>query len=940
MQHKPIKFQLLTALILITFIITSDSRAQAFTWLSKPDQQAGMALNGSSGFAKISANGRFIAFSSEASNIVTGDTNQQSDLYLHDNINQTTQRIALSAGLPDLRAYSAPTSDGRYITVSTNRDEIIGGRNYVYLYDTIQNTFTLLNTNLVGDRFDLIFSDIYLADNASQIIFETSENLSPLHTDSSNQIYAKNLNTNDYTLLSVASDGSAANGGVDLLDVSVNQQFIALDSGATNLLPGITLNNRKNLIILDLSVGSYQLASILPDGTSSFSGFWRLRSVSVSNSGKVAYFSDMDDIVTGDNNDAIDAFYFDGSTNHRISLDNNGQELPLGGSIRDIAVISPNDSFISFSNFSDQIVTNDNNETYDTFIYDINSGSTTRASSLASGQAANDLSFPAAISTNGQILLLNSYAKNYGLGNVINGQSQTFVYSMTQQQVTQMLPQPTLAVYTAHQDIIGSHISADQQTAFYISQSPYLSTDAVSNYKRFDSTTGDLFQLNRNTDTHSIIARKVNSDTLNGGGIDVSSSGQFVVFSSRHFQPAATFELSSQEVFLYDKSTNSFTQIGPGRDAKVNNGGMVVFNSESDLLPIDTNGLSDTYLYDSADNSINLVSKNTAGMTSSWGSENPFISDSITDVWVGFTSGGSDFINNDTNNRRDVFMYNWPSGNTIRVSQIPDGTGGDDNSGNYLDTEISANGDFVVFTSRAQNLTNDDYTGAQSIQIFVYERATQELELISPNSGGDPFNTDQIMDGLDISDSGRYVSFSLYDELDDYGISDSAGDVFLFDQQTQLATLLSEGVNTFNSSGTSVNPQVVEDLSLSPPLLGVIFDGASLLTGIDEHSGHQESFLYQQGGPNVELTIEVLGMGTVSGSLGVNCMTTCDSNYPLGTELNLLAVPDGNFVFDRWYSTRSSCANTQNCTVTMDREKTLQAIFIDQAEIVFVDGFE
>ena len=929
-------------LMLTSLWVQGPLMAQAFSWLSQPDVQAGLALNGSTSAAKISANGRFVAYSSDASNIVAGDDNQRSDLFIQDTLNQTVQRFVLPVGAPSLRNFSTPTSDGRYIIVSTQRDGAEERRNFVYLLDTVQESFTLQNTNLDGDRFDLVFAEFFLADNGSQFIFHTRENLHPLHTDLSLQIYAKDLNTNEYRLLSVTADDNIADTGASILDVSVNQQFIAMDSTSSNLLLGTALNSRGNLFILDLSDNSYQLASVRPDGNSSQTSFFRFEDVSISNSGQVTYITEMDDLVTGDNNDTEDVFFFDGANNTRINLDSSGQELVVGASIRDTTVISPNDAFISYSSFSDLIVANDNNQTSDTFIYNISTGMTTRASSLENGSAAGDESVPTAFSTDGTKLVMRSYAKDYGLGTVINGQQQTFIYDTTQQQVTQMLPQVSLVVNTSHRSIGQPQISADQQLAFYLSQSPYLSPDTVSDYQRFDNRMADLFQHNRADDSHSIIARRIGSDQFNGGGFDVSSSSQYVTFVSRYFQPAASFELSTQEVFLYDRSDNSYTQIGPGRDPRVNDAGMVIFLSFDDLVPTDTNNTGDVYLYDSADNSISLVSKNQSGTSSVWNSEDPFISDSATDVWVGFVSRGDDFINNDTNNARDVFMYNWPSGNTIRVSQLPDGTGGDESSNSSYQAGISAQGDFVVFSSRAQNLTNDDYSNADSLQLFLYERATQAITLVSKRSfSGGPFvDAQQRLGSFDVSDSGRYVSFEALGRFDNYNDFDTTGDVFLYDHQTGQIELVSQTNTSFSDNAGSGSPQVVEDLSVSPPLVGVIFSGAADFTGIPNHSGHSEAYLYQQGGPNVELSIEVTGVGNVNGSFGVSCMTNCDSNYPLGTTLNLLAIPDGGFVFDRWSSDRNDCNDTQNCTITMDREKTILAIFIDPADIIFSDGFE
>ena len=126
-------------------------------------------------------------------------------------------------------------------------------------------------------------------------------------------------------------------------------------------------------------------------------------------------------------------------------------------------------------------------------------------------------------------------------------------------------------------------------------------------------------------------------------------------------------------------------------------------------------------------------------------------------------------------------------------------------------------------------------------------------------------------------------------------------------------------------------------------MVGVLFTArdSAALTGISNHPGHEELFLYQQGGPNISLNIEVFGPGTVAGTSGINCLMSCTYEFPLGTDLSLFATPDTGMLFVRWEEDFGGCADDLNpCELIIDRSKTLRAYFVDPNEQIFVNGFE
>ncbi|MEG4519824.1 DUF4347 domain-containing protein, partial [Microcoleus sp. AT9_A5] len=100
----------------------------------------------------ISADGRYVVFGSEASNLVTGDTNGTSDIFLRDTLNNTTTRLSLdsAAAEGDSESYQPSISaDGRYVVFGSYASNLVtgdtNGTDDIFLRDTLMNTTTRLS---------------------------------------------------------------------------------------------------------------------------------------------------------------------------------------------------------------------------------------------------------------------------------------------------------------------------------------------------------------------------------------------------------------------------------------------------------------------------------------------------------------------------------------------------------------------------------------------------------------------------------------------------------------------------------------------------------------------------------------------------------------------------------------------------------------------------
>src|SRR5690606_2450643 len=172
----------------------------------------------------------------------------------------------------------------------------------------------------------------------------------------------------------------------------------------------------------------------------------------------------------------------------------------------------------------------------------------------------------------------------------------------------------------------------------------------------------------------------------------------------------ATADTSGNTTSRVSVSTNGTQGNGASTSLSISaDGRYVAFSSSaSNLVPNDTNGMSDVFVHDRLTGNTSRVSVNSTGVqgdvAAGYGSAlNPSIS--ADGRYVSFDSGSTNLVNGDTNGRTDVFVHDRLTGNTSRVSVNSAGVQGDGDSGI---SSISADGRYVAFSSSATNLVAGD----------------------------------------------------------------------------------------------------------------------------------------------------------------------------------------------------------------------------------------
>ncbi|MBD1884251.1 MULTISPECIES: PD40 domain-containing protein [Microcoleus] len=396
---------------------------------------AGDRAIGDSDLPSISADGRFVAFASDASNLVPGDTNNSKDIFVRDILTNTTIGVSFdSTGNPGNNFFSGSPSisaDGRFVAFESVASNLVPGDTngyiHVFVRDLSTNTTTRISVDSAGNQGNRGSLDPSISANGRFVAFTSvATNLVPGDTNNSLDIFVRDLSTNTTTGVSVDSAGNQANGSSLDPSISADGRFVAFSSNAANLVPGDT-NNNYDIFVRDLSNNTTTLVSVSSNGARA-NGFSSLSSISA-NGRFVAFSSNAANLVPGDTNNNYDVFVRDLLTNTttRVSVSSSGEQ-GFGDSIS--PSISADGRFVAFSSSAANLVPGDTNNGADIFVRDLSTNTTTRVSVDSAGNQGNNRSFASSISADGGRVAFSSDASNLVPGDT-NNREDIFVADLT-----------------------------------------------------------------------------------------------------------------------------------------------------------------------------------------------------------------------------------------------------------------------------------------------------------------------------------------------------------------------------------------------------------------------------------------------------------------------------------------------------------------------------
>ncbi|RZV43939.1 MAG: calcium-binding protein, partial [Acidimicrobiales bacterium] len=341
----------------------------------------GSQANNGSNEASISANGRFVVFTSAASNLVAGDTNGQTDVFVRDTVSGETSRVSVASdGSQANRSSHQPSvsADGRLIAFVSDASNLAAGDTIstydVFVRNTGSGETSRVSVDSGGNQAGPGFGSYrpsMSADGRSVAFFSQWPFFVAGDTNGVQDVFLKDLISGEITRVSVASDGSQSEfEGSFNPSISADGRFVAFSSEAPNLVAADT-NNKRDIFVRDVVAGQTTRVSVATDGTQSNN---TSDDPSLSADGRiVAFRSRASNLVAGDTNGQYDVFVRDtvsGETS-RVSVAFDGSQTT---SQSDIASVSADGRFVTFSSPAPNLVAADTNNAKDVFIFDRGSG--------------------------------------------------------------------------------------------------------------------------------------------------------------------------------------------------------------------------------------------------------------------------------------------------------------------------------------------------------------------------------------------------------------------------------------------------------------------------------------------------------------------------------------------------------------------------------------
>ncbi len=357
----------------------------------------------------VSADGRFVVFSSRASNLVTGDTNGSEDIFLTDLQTGTTILISVDSqgNQTNNRSFNADISaDGRFITFASFADNLVANDTNnisdIFLHDTQTGITTLISVDSNGNQangMNMVESSV--SDDGRFVAFSsTATNLVSGDTNGRFDVFLRDTVMGTTTRISTDSAGNELFSDSGTPEISGDGRFVAFNSFAANLVAGDT-NGTFDTFVKDLQTGAVTPVSVDSAGNTGngFSGV----SIGISTDGRFVVFdSAASNLVTGDTNAASDIFVRDMQTGvtTRVSVNSVGGE---GNGASTSAGISADGRFVVYESSSTNLVVDDTNGVSDVFVYDRQTGITSRATVDSAGNQSASVagSFTPNISSNG-----------------------------------------------------------------------------------------------------------------------------------------------------------------------------------------------------------------------------------------------------------------------------------------------------------------------------------------------------------------------------------------------------------------------------------------------------------------------------------------------------------------------------------------------------------
>ncbi len=366
---------------------------------------SGAEANGESPNPSISSDGRFIAFESAASNLVPNDNNSTNDIFVHDRDSGQTTRVSVDSSGVESNGWSlsaAISDDGRYVTFDSAATNLLttdtNNARDIFVHDRTTGVTTRVSLDSSGIEGGSHSITPAISSTGRFVAFASyASNLVLDDTNSRIDIFVHDRDTGETTRVSMDSFGEQSNNNSSLPSLSTDGRYVVFESDASNLVLNDS-NSTRDVFVHDRDTGETTRVSVNSSGAE---GGDLSSYPAISGDGRfVTFQSHATNLVTGDTNGTTDIFVHDRDTHEttRVSVDSSGTPASFLSFTPDI---SADGRYVAFSSIDPNLVSGDFNGMMDIFVHDRDTGQTSLVSVRDSGSQGDASSINPAISADG-----------------------------------------------------------------------------------------------------------------------------------------------------------------------------------------------------------------------------------------------------------------------------------------------------------------------------------------------------------------------------------------------------------------------------------------------------------------------------------------------------------------------------------------------------------
>jgi Tol biopolymer transport system component len=397
---------------------------------------------GASVAPSVSDDGRFAAFNSSASNLVPNDTNATNDVFVRDLETSTTTRVSVDSLGNEATAislYADISADGRFVAFPSQAPNLVPGDTNgafdIFVHDRVLGATERVSVDSAEVQANAGSSGIpYMSGDGRFVAFDSpASNLVAGDTNGASDVFVRDRSLGTTERVSVDSAEVQANNASGAPDISEDWRFVAFRSSATNLVAGDT-NGVADVFVRDRQLGVTVRVNVASSGTQANDGS---AEVGISADGRFVVFDSFaSNLVPGDTNGVLDVFLRDRDTDAdgvfdepeavstaRMSVRDNGSQAAFRSAY---PVISADGRWVGFASDTNFDPGDTDGAVSDVYLHDRLGGDTMRVSVPFDGPGEAGSSFVFRLRGDGRFVAFDSSVANL-VPDDTNGNNDAFV---------------------------------------------------------------------------------------------------------------------------------------------------------------------------------------------------------------------------------------------------------------------------------------------------------------------------------------------------------------------------------------------------------------------------------------------------------------------------------------------------------------------------------